>query len=230
MSPSFLRAFAACVVLSVFVAPCVAEDEDFSRLDESRWSIRYPGPGAATQLLQKEFVLLNRPYLLSKQEWPGGEISFQWKPSVLVKGDDDRTYGDHIAVLFFSDGSIREVRSYEPLTGIVVRIDSVTGDCYIQQAINGPELFENLIHFKGVEPIDPEAWHTVKVTCGGKTVAVDLDGKPVAKAELPANARKGKMWGLYNREAVGPGQRMSLIRSLSWTTKGSKAELLNIDP
>ncbi len=217
----------AAAVLFISAALAFAGEENFVRLSRAKWEAELPGPGSGAHLLDKEIILIHRGRLLSKEEWKGGTISFKWKPSPAKLADDKRTYGEHLCVFVLSDGTFKEARSYEILTGIVVRLDSVTGDCYVQKAIDGTS-FETIKMTKGTKPIDPEIWHDVKITSGGVSISVELDGKEaVSKAEIPKGARKGAVWGFYGREAVGPVPHSSRLKELRWDEVGWKAELLN---
>lgn len=194
--------------------PIVGTTELFERLSPERWEVSLPGPGSALQLHDKELLIANRAYLLSRGTWDGGSIVFDWKPAESRKADDGHVYGDHIAVLLFSDGTIRKERSYEPLSGIVVRIDSTRGDVYIQSA-DGEGGMKNLATKKGDgNPIDPTTWHEVAVTYDSKELAVSLDGKQPLTVAFDSTGTK-RRWGIFNREAVAGGNA-SMIKRLSY--------------
>lgn len=187
-----------------------AHGEDFQASD---WEVRLTGPGSGAQHAGDGIALMYRPHLLSKSEWKPSTLSFDWQCPPSVKADDGRTYGDHLCVFLSSDGTFRKERSYEALTGIVVRIDSTTGDIRIQKAVDGVS-FSDLASVKGAGPLDPEKAHAVVITDDGKTISATL-GTTTVKAEIPADVRKGKVWGFYNREPVGPAKNISRLRNIS---------------
>lgn len=186
-----------------------ASAQDFVPKD---WEVRLTGPGSGVQNLGEGVALMFRPHLVSKAEWKGGTLSFGWEPSKHPeKADDGRVYGDHLVVVLSSDGSFREERSYEVKTGIAVRLNSVTGDVQVSKAVDGVS-FEDLKVFKGTGPI--QGPHAVVIEDKGTTITVSIDGKVVVSAEVPQDARKGKLWAFYNREPVGNGRNVSVLRNI----------------
>lgn len=205
----------AIAVMFVFLCglllACPAVAQDFNSKD---WEIRLPGPGSGVQHTGEGVALMFRPHLVSKTEWRGS-LSFSWEPPKLPeKADDGRIYGDHLVVFLASDGTFREERSYEVKTGIAVRLDSVTGDISITQAVDGVS-FEVIKTTKGNGPL--QGPHDVKVEDKEGTITVFIDGKSVVSAAIPAAARKGTVWGLYNREPVGNGRNISLLKKIVYT-------------
>lgn len=206
------------LILCLLAAIATAGEENFSSLDEKKWDIRLTGPGSAVQLLKNEVALIHRPYLLSKEEWSGKrELSFEWMPSESVKADDGRTYGDHLLVLLSTTGGSRHERSYEPEDGIVIRFDSVSGLVQIQIAKSGGKEFETLAKVEAPAGVDPAKWHSVKIRDTMDSIVVEIDGRVTTAERVPAlDARKGKRWGFSNREPVGPGSKVSRLKSVVW--------------
>lgn len=180
------------------------------------------GPGSGAQCVEEGVIaILYRGHLISSRDWnEGSSVAVEWQPSENVKADDGRTYGDHLCVRIRSTGAIRSKRSYEAANGLVVRIDATTGDIYLQTTKDGGETFENVVDMvKGSGPVSADAWHSIRVEDTGKTISVDFDGKAaVLTAELPADAPKGKVWGFYNREPVGPGAKVSKLRKVHYVS------------
>lgn len=209
--PCGLRATLLVFVCAILLAP-PAFAQDFIPKD---WEVRLTGRGSGVQHTGEGVALMYRPHLVSKTEWKGGSLTFNWEPPVLPeKADDGRVYGDHLVVFLGSDGTFREERSYEVKTGIAVRLDSVTGDVSITQAIDGVS-FEVVKATKGTGPF--QGPHDVKVEDKENTITVFIDGKSVVSAAIPAAARKGTVWGLYNREPVGNGRNVSLLKKIVYT-------------
>lgn len=206
-----LRATLLVFVCAILLAsPAFAQD--FVSKD---WEVRLTGPGSGVQRTSEGVALMFRPHLVSKTEWNGGSLSFSWEPPKLPeKADDNRVYGDHLVIFLASDGTFREERSYEVKTGIAVRLDSVTGDISITQAVDGVS-FEVIKTAKGNGPL--QGPHDVKIQDADGTITVILDGKSMVTAAIPAAARKGTVWGMYNREPVGNGRNISLLKKIVYT-------------
>jgi hypothetical protein len=195
----------------VFLCASPAIAQDFVPKD---WEVRLTGPGSGVQHTGEGVALMFRPHLVSKTEW-NGSVSFNWEPPKLPeKADDNRVYGDHLVVFLGSDGTFREERSYEVKTGIAIRLDSVTGDVSVTTAVDGVS-FEVVKTAKGNGPL--QGPHDVKIQDKEGTISVSIDGKSVVSASVPANARKGKVWGFYNREPVGNGRNISKLKKIVYT-------------
>ncbi len=206
-----LRATLLVFVCAIMLATPVFA-QDFVSKD---WEVRLPGPGSGIQRTSEGVALMFRPHLVSKTEWKGGTLTFNWEPSKLPeKADDGRVYGDHLIVFLSSDGTFREERSYEIKTGVAVRLDSVTGDVSITTAVDGVS-FEVVKTAKGNGPL--QGPYDVKLVDKEGTVTVFVDGKSVVSAAIPAAARKGTVWGFYNREPVGNGRNVSLLKKIIYT-------------
>lgn len=200
-----------CAAVCVLVFSVSVHAQDFSPAD---WRVELTGPGSGIQHLGDGVSLLYRPHLVSKTEWTGGTLAFEWTPPELPeKAPDGRQYGDHLALFLSSDGSFRDVRSFEVKTGVVVRLDGVTGDVRIQTTTDG-ENFETIKSSKGVGPLDGSL--AIVVTDKNGTITVSVDGKEVVSTAVPATARKGKVWGLYNREPVANARNISMIKKITY--------------
>ncbi len=195
-------------VAALFLALGTADAQEFK---PSEWTYELTGPGSGIQHLGEAVRLFYRPHLVSKSEWsPNTTLTFDWQPPKLPpKADDGRQYGDHLVIFFSSDGSFQEQRSYEMKNGLAVRFDSVTGNVGIATALNGD--FTTI----GTGKIDLPAegiWE-ISVVDKGETVSVTVNGTEVV-AKIPADARKGKKWGFYNREPVANATNLSIISKI----------------
>lgn len=193
--------------------PLVAED-----LGPDTWDIRLSGPGSGIQKTDEGIALFSRPHLVSKRGWyKGTTVSLEAKPSEAVKADDGRTYGDALCVVIRSTGKFRDKRSYEALDGIFARIDFVTGDLYLQTTKDG-ETFENLAMKKGQGTLSHDEWHSVSIKDTDDTVTLTVGKVTVStKVEREGPEQKG-VWSLYNREPVGPGQKVLQVQKVVYTT------------
>ncbi len=209
----FLRGFAAMFMfLCGFSLVNPATAQDFVSKD---WELRLTGPGSGFQHTGEGVALMFRPHLVSKTEWTGGTLSFNWEPSKLPeKADDGRVYGDHLVVFLASDGAFREERSYEVKTGIAVRFDSATGDMSVVTAVDGVS-FETVKAVKGTGPI--EGPHDVKIMDKEGVIIVSIDGSYFISTSVPKESRKGTKWGFYNREPVGNGRNISILKKIVYT-------------
>ncbi len=205
--------------LMLFATLCVASvSAHAEELSLQDFVAKVTGPGSGVQVTEEGTIaLLYRAHLLSEKRWvEGSKLTFEWQPPETAKGDDGRTYGDHLCVRIRSTGAIRSKRSYEAADGIVIRIDSTNGDVYVQTTPDGGENFENLKNGfkKGSGPISAE-WHSVSVLDTDGGITVSLDGKVILTADLPEKHPITDVWGFYNREPVGPGKKVSLLRKMT---------------
>lgn len=172
-----------------------------------RWSVFLPGPESDVTFQGGVITLTNRPHL-SRADWSCGTLSFEWKPENFAESTEDRiSYADHLLIVLSGTGAVHPLRAYEPADGIVIRFLAGQGDVSVELA-GGPNqvsavLARGRISGKGSAPvIDSNEWHAVAVTDDGKTLVVSLDGNEITRAAIPSAARKGKVYGICNREAV----------------------------
>jgi hypothetical protein len=204
------------VVASLTIHSLRAEEPSF---DPSQWSVRLTGPGSGALMSREGVNLIHRGYLFSTQDWSRScTLTLEWQPPENIPADDGQVYGDHLGILIRSNGEIRKQRSFEPANGVVIRIDASRGDVYIQSTKDGGQSFDNYKMAKGKGPLPFDKWHSVKVTDTGKKIFVDLNGSTVLTAEIPDTAPQGKIWGIYNREPVGPGNKTSKLRKLLYSS------------
>lgn len=174
----------------------------------ARWSVFLPGPGSDVSFQKGEITLTNRPHI-SRTDWSGGTLSFEWKPENFAESAEHRiSYCDHLLIVLSGTGAVQPLGANEPADGIVIRIHAGGGAVAVELAGGlGQEsavLFQGKIPGKaGAPAIDSNEWHPVAITDDGKTLVVSLDGNEIAKTTIPLAARKGNVYSLCNREAVG---------------------------
>lgn len=208
---------AVFAALSLTTSASVGTGQEFFMPRE--WQVELTGPGSGVQMLPKdEVAILYRGFLLSRTAWKGGTISFEWQPPDNVKGGDGHMYGDHLSVLLSTTGDIRSKRSYEPYDGVIVRLDAASGNVRILSPKKEEGDFDYIADFKGDSALSKE-WHKVVIVDTLGSISVLVDGKLTVDSKTPASARKGTKFGFFNREPVGPGEKISKLRNIAWRGK-----------
>lgn len=183
-----------------------------------QWTVQLTGPGSGAQVLPGHQVALPyRGFLVNKEPWKGGSLKSQWKPSEPTKGADNRLYGDR-ACFFVGTGAIREERSYEPLDGLIVSIDSASGNCHLLVPIDGGKDFKRLGGIDGKKPFSAD-WHTITIVDTIGSMSVLVDNELVIDAKIDKEFRTGETWGFFTREPNAQGWKPSLFRNIAWRAK-----------
>lgn len=203
-------------LLLCLAAPVQAQEvkDDFSSLNPDHWTVTLPGPGAGVQVLQNELALSNRGYVFLKgKPWTTYTLQWQWN---AYEGQDPVAYGDHFLILVRSTGKVNPKRAYEPMDGLVVRINAGYGKIAIEQATDGK--LETLVEKdlvlaekkeNGKPAIPPDVWYKLRVEDKDNKISVFVgDAKaPAIESKYDPKKFSGSLFGLANREHVAGPKR-----------------------
>ena len=211
----------------LLAAACTAQaqyiEEKFADPKLANWSFHLPHQyGNVGRLVTEkdggQLVLGNRAYAFLRKEFPGAfTVRFEWQWEDMGGGV---AYADHLCILLRATGSVSEKRPFLPEDGIYIVVDAGYGTLNIHKVANGK--VEQLVDEKRVrlEPdekkpaIPAGQWHKVEVVGDMTAVTVSVAGQTL-KAQFAEKNVKGALFGVSNREAVGPpGPHRSRLRSL----------------
>lgn len=167
-----------------------------------------------------------RAFLINKHEWEKGTIRFEWQPPESVRGSDDKLYGDHLSILLSATGDIRPERSYEPLDGIIVRLEANSGNVRILIPKDGGKDFELIKEFEGGGPLRRE-WYNVVLVDHGERITVHVDEKLTVNADIPAKFRTGKSGDSSTESPWGPVKRLHNYGELPGAKRLSSADAVS---
>ena len=177
-----------CLLLLLLPQIVVAQtfSDELNKIDSSEWRVDLPSSASGIQVVGSTVRLSNRAYLSPSTSANGDvAVEFDWlwleDPKLVkaakAKPELRRQYTDNLMVVLYSDGSIKESRSWEPSNGLklvvntgygevsLVRDDGETskklGEVYISTK-DGQVFLEKST---GPNPaIDPNCWYRVHVS------------------------------------------------------------------
>jgi len=150
--------------------------------------------------------LVNRGYLISKQEFTGPiEVSFDWIWNELGLNP---VYADHLVIVLRSAGIPTPDYPFEVPDGIVIRLNAWEGRAEVDAE---PGLQNHQKGEWGEVKFSPDTWYHIRITDDGERIAVYVTGrndpdhpdeKPVVEGSYPMAPKSGHLV-IYNREQVG---------------------------
>jgi len=150
--------------------------------------------------------LLNRGFLISKQEFSGPvDVSFDWRWSEL---GFNPIYADHLTIALRSSARTSQTYPYEIEDGVVIRVNAWTGYAAICVEPGSQHMHKS---GQGMLKLSADTWHHIRITDDGEHVAVYVTGRndpehpddrPVVEGSFPTAPKSGHLV-LYNREKVG---------------------------
>jgi hypothetical protein len=176
--------------------------------DSTRWLAPRPRVRPETGFMR----LINRGYLVTKQEFEGPiDLRFKWKWIDLA---EDPQYSEDLTVALRTTGTPRAEPSFEIQDGVTIRFMTYDGKVRVSPPPPGPTPDNppesQTATRKGSVPMPSDAWHDVRITDDGLTIAVYITGpelpaenatKPIIKVAWP-HPTKGHQIAFYNRELL----------------------------
>lgn len=227
---SLLTAVLALALATAFAGLTMAQEVvslgDLNKIDPAKWIAFLPSDASGLQL-QGNPHLLNRTYLFTSGEYKGEyKFTCQWRwhedPRLLAAVKQDpakygalrRQYADNLSIPLRSSMKLKEGRSWEPLDGLVARVDAGHGKVSTEWmgGTKGNPIAHAFIEAddqrvltlrekgEGQEPaIKPGVWYDIEVTCRKDHLTVVFGEKTVIDADYDQKFIGGHI-GMGNRE------------------------------
>lgn len=175
-------------------------------------SLRWLAPRPRVKPEMGFMRLINRGYLVTQQEFEGPiDLRFRWK---WIDLSENPKYSEDLVVALRTTGVPSDNRAFEITDGVCIRF--VTYEGIVRIALPPPapspeDPPESIrVTPRGSVPMPSDAWHDVRITDDGLTIAVYITGpelppenakKPILKVAW-APPTKGHQIAFYNRELL----------------------------
>lgn len=166
--------------------------------------------------------LVNRGYLITRPDFPHPiELNLDWK---WVQLGILPQYADFLTIVLRTSGEPERQSPYEIHDGVAIRFVAWAGTVSIWRLGENPARDVKTEH--GKLPMPADAWHRIRVTDDGETIAVyvsgpaikpDREAKPVLTARVPGKFA-GRKIAISNRELTAGIPHESYVRKLSIRT------------